>query len=79
MLRTIIQKNLKNWENCLSFVDFEYNRNVHSTIDYFPFKIIYEFNLLTPLDLIHIHIDDKRVSLNGNKKTQVVKALYESV
>jgi hypothetical protein len=30
---------------------------------------------LTPLDLIHLPVDE-RISLNGNKKTQVMKDLH---
>ena len=40
---------------------------MHSIIDYSPFKIVYGFNHLTPLDLILLPID-KMVSLDGNKK-----------
>jgi len=42
------------------------------------FEIIYGFNSLTPLDFILLPIDE-RVSINGNKKSQMVKALYKSV
>jgi len=30
-MRAIIQKN---WEDCLSFIEFAYNHNVHSTIEF---------------------------------------------
>jgi hypothetical protein len=51
---------------------------VYSITDFSQFKVIYGFNPLTPLDLIHLPVD-KRVSLDGNKNTQMVKALYENV
>ena len=57
LLRAIIQKNLKNWEDCLSFIEFAYNRSVHSTTDHSPFEIVYGFNPLTPLDLIPLPVD----------------------
>jgi hypothetical protein len=47
LLRTIIQKNLKNWEDCLPFIEFAYNQSVYSTIDFSPFEIVYGFNPLT--------------------------------
>jgi len=78
LLRVIIQKNLKNWEDCLPFIEFAYNRSVHSTTDYSPFEIVYGFNPLTPLDLIPLPIDE-RVSLDGNKKAQVVKDLHTKI
>jgi hypothetical protein len=40
LLHTIIQKNLKNWEDCLPFIEFAYNRSVHSTTDFSPFEIV---------------------------------------
>jgi hypothetical protein len=78
LLRAIIQKNLKNWEDCLTFIEFAYNRSVHSTTDYSPFEIVYGFNPLTPLDLIPLPVDE-RISLNGNQKAQVVKDLHAKI
>ena len=59
LLRAVIKRNLKNWEDCLPFVEFAYNRSVHSTTDHSPLKIIYGFNPLTPLDLLPIHISEE--------------------
>jgi len=39
---------------------------------------VYGFNLLTPMDLIPLPVDE-RVSLDGNHKALVVKTLHESV
>jgi len=62
----------------LPFIEFSYNCSVHSTTDYSPFEIVYDFNPLTPLDLIHLPVDEM-VSLDGNKKTQVVKGLLAKI
>jgi hypothetical protein len=78
LLRVVIQKNLKNWEDCLLFIEFAYNRSEHSTTEFSPFEIVYGFNPLTPMDLIPLTIDE-RVCLDGNRKAQVVKTLFESV
>ena len=51
---------------------------MHSTTEFSAFEIVYGFNPLTPMDLIHLPIDE-RVSLDGNHKAQVVKTLHESV
>jgi hypothetical protein len=51
----------------LPLIEFAYNRSVHSTTDYSPFEIVYGFNPLTPLDLIHLLVDET-VSLDGNQK-----------
>jgi hypothetical protein len=78
LLRTIIQKNLKNWEDCLPFIEFAYNRSVHSTTDFSPFEIVYGFNPLTPLELLPLPVHE-RTSLDGQKKAEMVKKLHESV
>jgi hypothetical protein len=52
LLRVVIQKNLKSWEECLPFVEFAYNRTVHSTTGFSSFDIVYGFNPLIPMDLI---------------------------
>ena len=45
LLRAVIQKNLKNWEDCLPFIEFAYNRSVHSTTEFSPFEIVYGLTL----------------------------------
>jgi len=57
LLCTVIQKNLKTWEDCLPFIEFAYNRTMHTTTSYSPIEIVYGFNPLTPLDLMPLPID----------------------
>ena len=52
LLRVVIQKNLKSWEECSPFVEFAYNSTVHLTTGFSPSEIAYGFNPLTPMDLI---------------------------
>jgi len=52
LLKIVIKKNIKSWEECLPHVEFAYNRAVHSTTQFSPFEIVYEFNPLTPLNLL---------------------------
>ncbi|XP_073049491.1 uncharacterized protein [Primulina eburnea] len=78
LLRAIIKKNLKNWEDCLPFVEFAYNRCVHSTTNYSPFEIVYGFNPLTPLDLMSLPVSD-RLNMDGQKKAEFVRSLHEKV
>jgi hypothetical protein len=56
----------------LPFVEFSYNRTVHSTIGFFRFEIVYGFNPLTPMDLIPLPFEE-RVSLDGEKKAKMVR------
>jgi hypothetical protein len=52
---------------------------VHFTINYSPFEVVYGFNPITPLDFIHLPIDE-RVSFDGNKKkTQVMNDLHAKI
>jgi len=78
LLCVVIQKNLKSWEECLPFVEFAYNRTMHSTIGFSPFKIVYGFNPLTPMDLVPLPFEE-RVSLDGEKKAKMVRQLHEGV
>ena len=50
----MIKKNIKSWEECLSHVEFAYNRVVHSTIQHSPFEVVYGFNPLTSFDLLSL-------------------------
>ena len=65
LLRTIIKKNIKSWEDYLPHVEFAYNRTIHYATKFSPSKIVYGFNPLTPLDLSplpmseHVNLDGK--------------------
>ncbi|KAL5739350.1 hypothetical protein ACOSQ2_028530 [Xanthoceras sorbifolium] len=76
LLRAIIQKNLKTWEDCLPHVEFAYNRSVHSATHFSPFEIVYGFNPLTPLDLLPLPVTE-HVNLDGKKKAEFVKQIHE--
>jgi hypothetical protein len=62
----------------LPFVEFAYNRTVHSTTGFSPFEIVYGFNPLTSMDLILLPFKEK-VSLDGEKKEKIVRQLHEEV
>ncbi|KAL5752228.1 hypothetical protein ACOSQ2_022735 [Xanthoceras sorbifolium] len=76
LLRAIIQKNLKTWEDCLPHVEFAYNRSVHSATHFSPFEIVYGFNPLTSLDLLPLPVTE-HVNLDGKKKAEFVKQIHE--
>ncbi|KAH9649300.1 hypothetical protein KPL70_025934 [Citrus sinensis] len=75
LLRAIIKKNIKTWEDCLPLVEFAYNRSVHSATKYSPFEIVYGFYPLIPLDLTPLPVSE-HVNLDGKKKAEIVKQIH---
>ncbi|KAA3473484.1 Transposon Ty3-I Gag-Pol polyprotein [Gossypium australe] len=78
LLRALVRKNLKTWEECFPHIEFAYNRSVHSATKFSPFEIVYGFNLLTPLDLLPLPTD-KFVHSDARKKAEYVKELHQKV
>ena len=76
LLRAIIKKNIKTWEDCLSHVELAYNRIIHPATKFLPFEVVYGFNLLTLLDLSPL-LMSKHVNLDRKKKVEFVKQIHE--
>ena len=76
LLRTMIKKNLREWEECLPHVEFAYNRAVHSTTQLCPFEVVYGFKPLTPLDLLPLPLHE-RVDMEASKRADYVKKIHE--
>ena len=62
----------------MPIIEFAYNWSVHSTTKFSPFKIVFGFNPLTPLDLLPLAVNEM-TSLDSQKKAKMVKKLHESV
>ncbi|KAK1616166.1 hypothetical protein QYE76_021683 [Lolium multiflorum] len=75
LLRSMIKKNLKEWEECLPHVEFAYNRAVHSTMELCPFEVVYGFIPITPLDLLHFPIHE-RVNMEASKRADFVRKIH---
>ena len=78
LLRALISRNLKSWEDLLPYVEFTYNRAVHSTTHTSLFEIVYGFNPITPINLIPLPLN-KLVSVDGSSKADLVKKLHKQV
>ncbi|KAK1698286.1 hypothetical protein QYE76_014983 [Lolium multiflorum] len=74
-LRSMIKKNLKEWEECFPHVEFAYNRAVHSTTELCPFEVVYGFKPITPLDLLPLPIHE-RVNMEASKRVDFVKKIH---
>ena len=76
LLRAMMKKNLREWEDCLPHVEFAYNRAVHSTTQLCPFEVVYGFKPITPLDLLPLPIQE-RTNMEASKRVDFVKKIHE--
>ena len=59
MLRAVLDKNLRRWEDCLPHVEFAYNRATHSATKMCPFEVVYGYVPKAPIDLFAIDAEDE--------------------
>jgi hypothetical protein len=76
LLRAILKKNLKLWEESLPHVEFVYNIVVHSTTKFCPFEIVYGFKPTAPIDLLSLPVQE-RVNFDASKRAELIKNLHE--
>ena len=76
LLRLLIKKNLKNWEECIPHAEFAYNRAQHSTTGKSPFMIVYGFEPSTTLDLLPLPLHEQ-VNMDIEKRAKNMKKLHE--
>jgi hypothetical protein len=58
MLRAVLDKNLRCWEDCLPHVELAYNRATHSSTKMCPFQIVYGYIPRAPIDLFSLDAED---------------------
>ena len=76
LLRVLIKKNLKNWEECIPHAEFAYNRAKHSATNMSPFKVVYGFEPLTALDILPLPLH-QRVNMDFDKRAEYIKSIHE--
>ncbi|CAA7026137.1 unnamed protein product [Microthlaspi erraticum] len=76
LLRALIKKNLKSWDECLPHIEFAYNHAVHSASKFSPFEIVYGFKPISPLDLMPLPLSE-RLSTDGKHKAETVRKIHE--
>ena len=76
LLRSIIKKNIKTWEDCLPHVEFAYNHAVHSATKMSPFEVVYGFNPIMPLDMLPLP-QEQVMNRDGKAKAEYVKKLHQ--
>jgi hypothetical protein len=52
MLQNVLKSNLKLCEECLSHIEFAYNRSMYSITKLSSFQVVYGFNHRAPIDLL---------------------------
>jgi hypothetical protein len=76
LLWSVINNNMRMWEECLSHVVFAYNRAVHSTTQLCPFEVVHGFKPITPLHMLPLPIQE-RVNMEASKKADFVWKIRE--
>ena len=76
LLRLLIKKNLKDWEDCIPHAEFAYNRAKHSTTGKSPFMVVYGFEPSTTLDLLPLPLHE-RVNMDIEKRAELMKTLHQ--
>ncbi|KAG7567857.1 Reverse transcriptase domain [Arabidopsis thaliana x Arabidopsis arenosa] len=76
LLRATLGKNMSTWLDCIPFIEFAYNRAVHSATKLSPFEIVYGINPLSPLDLVPLP-QKEQVCQDGLRRGEIIKKLHD--
>ena len=77
MLRAVLKKNLKMWEECLPHVEFAYNRATHSTTKVSPFQVVYGFNPRAPIDILPLPTSE-RIHSDAKERADFILKMHET-
>nr|GEW31484.1 RNA-directed DNA polymerase [Tanacetum cinerariifolium] len=78
LLRSLIRDNAKQWDLILSQAKFSSNSSVNHTTGKNPFKVVYGWNPITPLDLVPV-LEVGQFSKEGADQPEQIKELHRSV
>ncbi|GJW22251.1 RNA-directed DNA polymerase [Tanacetum coccineum] len=78
LLRSLINTNLKQWEELLPQAEFAYNRAPNKTTGRSPFMVVYGLNPKTPLDLAVLDTSTK-FNQEASDRAADIKALHQLV
>jgi hypothetical protein len=77
MLRAVLKKNIKMWEDCLPHIEFAYNRSMHSTTKMCPFEIVYGLLPRAPIDLMPLPTSEK-IKFDAKQRAELMLKLHET-
>jgi len=78
LLRALVKKNIKEWDELLSHAEFAFNRVPSKSTGLSPFQVVYGKNPRTPLDLIPIPTSTK-FSWEADKRAREIQDLHSHV
>ena len=76
LLRVLIKRNIKEWEECLPIAEYAYNRSRHSTTGKSPFEVVYGFNPLSPLDILPLPLQE-HINMDVSTQENHLKKMHE--
>jgi hypothetical protein len=77
ILRAVLKKNIKLWEECLPHVEFAYNRSMHSTTKMCPFEIVYGLISRAPIDLVSLP-SSEQLNFDAKQHAELMLKLHET-
>jgi hypothetical protein len=77
MLRAVLKKNIKLWEECLPHVEFAYNRSMQSTTKICPLEIVYGLISRAPIDLMPLPTFEK-LNFDAKQRAELMLKLHET-
>jgi hypothetical protein len=78
MLRVVLKKNIKMWEECLPHVKFAYNRSLHSTTKMCPFENVYGLLPHAPIDLMPLPSSEK-LNFDAKQCAELMLKMHETI
>ena len=76
LLRVLIKRNIKEWEECLPITEYAFNRARHSTTGKSPLELVYGFNPLSPLDILPLPLQE-RINMDVSARVTYLKKMHE--
>jgi hypothetical protein len=77
MLQTVLKINLKLWEECLPYIEFAYNRSIHSTAKVSLFQVVYGFNPRAPIDLLPLP-PSETTCFDASQQSEFILKMHET-
>jgi hypothetical protein len=77
MLRVVLKKNIKMWEECLPHIEFAYNRSLHSTTKMCPFEIVYYLLPRASIDLMPLS-SSKQLNFDAKQRADLMLKMHET-